>query len=809
MQFQSRLVITFALLAFGFVFIQPGAAQETLPPRVSEDDTEITERDDDADKIHPAPPLKYAAARVTPDGMLLPDPDQSLSLAVVSPSLETDELVIVGFEVKPMEYPALPGVEGTRINSGKKTSFVKPNEFPTITNNNYREAMATTPGILVSEEPSSPIVNFGYRGLDSQRSEAMQILKDGVSIKNEQFGFPETHYAPILDAVERIEVIRAGAALQFGPQPGGAINFVTKMPRQDAQFHFETKNAFGTDEFYQDFTEIDGTVNQFGYYAYYDHRQREGFRENSDYDLNAGSAKLVYDGTNDSRFILTFDAYSEEHGEPGGLTAIPAPGAALYQVDRNVTTRFFDRFRLERYYGVLEYQKDFSERTELAIKGFGGYLSRYSHRQRGGGFGVAPDPNPEPGSASSTDDIQLRADYTEGVDTRLRHDYALGGDFSTITGGVYFYHALQNRSDDRGLTPDADEGVPRRFNTGVTYDGSIFAENRFVFGRLSVVPGARIEFLQQSLVETLNVTKAVDELFSKSDFSTVPLFALGLDYVVIEGEQTSAVSAPVGKGDAKEMKNLASTVTSVGLPRLELYATVAQAYRPLTYGELVPTSADGVVNGDLKEGRSLQFELGVRGKPLPYLTYDVSGFYYTFNDQVSEITGINAAGVSFTTTENVGDARFVGLEAATELDILALFNGGTESPYGQFNFYGNVTLLDAEFTAGPAEGFTPPYASNYLIKVGGIYRWKDVVKVGLLGTLVDETFADANNTPERFIPSYNVWDLTAEVNFCHGRVGVFAGINNLFNEDFYAEIRDEGIVPAYLRNYYGGFSFKF
>ena len=77
--------------------------------------------------------------------------------------------------------------------------------------------MATTPGILVSEEPQSPIINFGYRGLNSQRSEFMQVLEDGVSIKNEQFGFPETHYTPILDAVERIELIRAGAALQYGP----------------------------------------------------------------------------------------------------------------------------------------------------------------------------------------------------------------------------------------------------------------------------------------------------------------------------------------------------------------------------------------------------------------------------------------------------------------------------------------------------------------------------------------------------------------------------------------------------------------
>ena len=133
--------------------------------------------------------------------MLLPDADQNLLFAQTAP-FEIEQLVIEGTEVRPVEYPALPEVEGTRINSGKKTSFVKPEEFPTIANNDYRELLATTPGLLVSEEPSSPIVNFGYRGLDSQRSEFMQVLKDGISIKNEQFGFPESHYTPILDAVK-------------------------------------------------------------------------------------------------------------------------------------------------------------------------------------------------------------------------------------------------------------------------------------------------------------------------------------------------------------------------------------------------------------------------------------------------------------------------------------------------------------------------------------------------------------------------------------------------------------------------------
>ena len=210
---------------------------------------------------------------------------RSAVTSVTEPA-EVEGVVVTGtwFDTYPVPYPALPPVEGTKINAGKKTSFVKPAEFPTFAGNDYREVMATTPGILVSEEPQSPIINFGYRGLNSQRSEFTQVLEDGVSLKNEQFGFPETHYTPILDAVERIELIRAGAALQYGCQPGGAINFVMKMPRVDAPFHFTTRNVFGSYGYYRNFSEVDGTVGPFGYYFYYDHRTQDGFREaNSDY----------------------------------------------------------------------------------------------------------------------------------------------------------------------------------------------------------------------------------------------------------------------------------------------------------------------------------------------------------------------------------------------------------------------------------------------------------------------------------------------------------------------------------------------
>jgi Fe(3+) dicitrate transport protein len=786
-------------------FIESGFGQDAVVAPIMESDSDDADDTDGRDDQSARPRARPNGNLVTANSRFLINSDESLSLAAtsVTETAEVESVVVSSrwFDTYPEPYPALPPVEGTRINAGKKTSFVKPEEFPTFAGNDYREVMATTPGILVSEEPQSPIINFGYRGLNSQRSEFTQVLKDGVSIKNEQFGFPESHYTPILDAVERVEVVRAGAALQFGPQPGGAINFVMKMPRLDAPFHFTTRNIFGSYGYYRNFTEVDGTVGPFGYYAYYDHRQQDGFRDaNSDYDLNAGSARLVWDVTKDSRFILTLDAYDEEHGEPGGMRRreeVNPPNSVFVEDGFTQTSRFFDRFRLERYFATLEYRKFFSERTQLDIKAFGGYLTRWSTRQRGGGFGTLPI-----GPAAETDSIQLRTDYTEGLDARMRHDYNLFNDVSTITGGIYFYHALQDRRDERGETPGAEHGELRNLNTGETWDGALFAENRFKFGRLSVVPGMRLEFLEQSASEEVNVS---NPLHSQSDFHFVPLFGLGLGYVLVEGERILSAPPIAGEKGAEAKNPPAAVVTGFGPPRAELYGTVSQAYRPITYGELVPTGGSSVINGDLKEGKALQFEYGIRGKPFPFLNFDVGGFYFTFDDQVGDIILPNG----FTSTGNIGDARYIGFEAATEVDVLALINGGVPSPYGNLTLYGNVTLLDAAFTSGPNTSNTPAYAPNYQVKTGAIYSYNNTFKVALLGTLVDDEFGDDGDSFEGFIPAYNVWDLTAEFRFWKGRAGVFAGVRNVFDESYWGEVREEGIMTALPRNYYGGFEFFF
>jgi Fe(3+) dicitrate transport protein len=704
---------------------------------------------------------------------------------VVESEAEDDELV---------QGPFLPDVQGTKIYAGKKTSIVDLDKLPEITNNNYRQAFATTPGLLVSEE-ASPLVSIGYRGLDPHRAQFMQVLKDGIPIHADQFGYPEAYYTPPLDTVDRIEFLRGGAALIYGPQPGGALNYITHRPRLDRPFSFGTKHTFGSDNYYSSFTHVDGTTGRLGYYGYYNRRQSDGFRTtNSDYDLNAGHFKLVLDGDTSSRWILAFDAYEETHGEPGGLTFATGPGAVNYNENRDGASRLFDTFELKRYVGSLTWEKDFSEDTKLNITGWGGYYSRYSSRQRGGGFGILPS-----GPDADTTSVEMQEFYTFGLDARLRHDYTAFGGEHTLSPGFQVYHTDSPREDRRGDSKDARGGVLRNKNDREVWYAPVFVENLFRFGRLSITPGVRFENIWQGVEESVNVERSASgiALADESEYNFVPLFGLGVEYEVA--------------------------------PKVSLYGNVSQSYRPAIFSQAVPTGGTVRVPDDLEESKAWQYELGFRGAPTSWVNWDVSTFLLDFDDQIGSITQDGG----FSTLANVGRAQHRGVEAAVEFDVIGFIDhlrgGGevqevysgkdktvvpTAAPslverFGSLSLYGNAMLLDAEFVSGPLDGFTPRYAPDYVVRAGVIYRWQDRVKVAFLGTFVGDHFADDSNTEQRAVPGYMVWDLTAEANVYKDIVSVHAGINNIFNEDYYARVRDDGIDPAQGRNYYVGVGLKF
>jgi len=706
------------------------------------------------------------------------------------PARFTLDTTFVEAESVPLiQDPFLPDVRGVQIYSGKKSSVIDLDALPRITNNNYRQALSTTPGLYLSEE-TSPLVSIGYRGLDPHRVQFTQVLKDGIPIHADQFGYPEAYFTPPLDTVDRIEFLRGGAALLYGPQPGGALNYVTHRPRTDKSFAGSSSHTIGSNSYYSTFTHLEGTSGRVGWYGYFNHRQGEGYRTaNSDFDLIAGHIKLVLDGTTDSRWILSLDAYEEDHGEPGGLTFEKGPLAVNYNENRDRASRLYDHFELQRYSASLQWEKDFSEDTQMVTSLWGTYYSRYSARQRGGGFGTLPA-----GPDAETTSVEQQLFYTGGIESRIRHNYSLLGGDHTLTGGVQFYHTTSPREDRRGDNEHAEGGRLRNDSDREVNYLPVFIENRFAWGRFSITPGVRIENIWQSVKENKNVDKTAAgvDLADNEDGETVPLFGLGLEWEVMD--------------------------------KVELYGSVAQSYRPKTYSQAVPTEGTSLIPTDLEESMAVQYEIGFRGQPRAWINWDTSLFLLEFDDQIGKI----ALPGGFSTLQNVGNARHYGAEMALNVDVIGLAGAiFDEAPttgkdgksvaaptwterFGSLNLYGNVMLLNAEFTSGPLEGLTPRFAPDYLVRTGIIYRSpKDRLSIAFTGTIVGEAFADDANTAQRFVPAYMVWDLTAEVKVYKDTVSLTAGINNVFDEDYYSRIRDDGIDPGADRNFYVGATVRF
>jgi Fe(3+) dicitrate transport protein len=694
-----------------------------------------------------------------------------------------------------IDGPFLPDVEGTRINAGKKTSNIKLNDLPEIINDNYRQVVAKTPGLVLAEE-SSPLVSIGYRGYDPHRMQYFQVLEDGIPIQADMLGYPESYYTPPLDAVERIEFVRGGAALMYGPQPAGALNFVMKKPPLDTPFRLESINTVGSFGLYTNFSSVGGTIGRFGYYGWYDHQQSDGFREaNSDFFLNAWGGTFALDATGPRRWYLNLTAYDEVHGEPGGLTLSDGPNAVNYSKDRNATSRFHDRMRVSRYAAALIHEWDVSDRTLLTFRGWWDYYLRYSHRQRGGGFGTLPT-----GPTAQTNSIETQQFYTFGVEPRIRHDWDLLGQTHTFTGGMMLYNTYSPRTDERGDSPTAMQGAVLNQSNRYSWYYSIFAENRFQLGKLSITPGVRLENIWQSVHEKVNVTKSSSGqgLSSETLYNFVPLFGLGLEYAFT--------------------------------PEIQAYANVSQAYRPPIFTQAVPTSPNTVVDGNLNENFVWNYEVGFRGAPRSWLSWDTSFFLIDSSDQIGTRTADNG---NLTVIENAGRAVTYGWDLATELDFVGLADALWNRPpapvdglskdakaavvphrswvetYGSLKAYTALTLMKAEFVSGPNDGRTPQYSPDYIFRTGVVYDWRGRVKVALMSNFTGSSYADDTNTSQRFIPAYDVWDLTVEAKVYKDTVSVIGGVNNLFDRDYYARIRADGIDPAAPRNWYAGIKVKF
>ena len=707
----------------------------------------------------------------------------AFTLAVLraeTPVQQMDEVQVRADYDREVSGAFLPDVDGTKIHAGKKTSNIDLEQIPEISMDNYRQVISKTPGLVLAEE-NTPLLSIGYRGYDPHRTQFFQVLEDGIPIHADMVGYPEAYYTPPLDAVESVEVVRGGAALMYGPQPAGAINFVMKKPPLDTPFTIESTNILGSFDMYSNFTSFGGTLGKFGYYGYYDHQQTDGFREaNSDFFLNAWGGTFALDATGPVRWYLNATAYDETHGEPGGLTLENGPNTVNYNTDRDGTSRFFDRMRVSRYAVSIINEWDISDRTLFTFRTWFDYYLRFSRRQNGGGFGTLPT-----GPKAQTNQIENQQFYTYGAEPRLSYNWDWLDNTHTLTGGMMFYYDWSPRVDQTGNSPTAMTGSTVNQSNRESVYYSLFAENLFQFGSFSITPGFRLENIWQSVRELVNKSsfQTGKPLQDETTYNFAPLFGLGLEYDFT--------------------------------PEVAVYANVSQAYRPPIFTQAVPTSPNVAVVGNLQESNIVNYEIGFQGEPVDWITWDTSVFLIDNSDQIGS-RAVNDGQIT-TVIENSGRSIVYGWDLYTEVDFVGAANAawnkddgkGWVDRYGSISAYTALTLQKGQFINGPNDGKTPQYLSDYILRLGLTYNWRDSIKAAFMGNFMGSTYAADNNPANRFIPAYNVWDLTVEAKVYKDTVSVIAGVNNIFNKDYYARIRADGIDPAALRNWYAGVKVEF
>ena len=282
-----------------------------------------------------------------------------------------NEILIEG---KYKDLDRLPVLDGTRINSGKKNEVINLLQSSAdLSSNNYRQILAKVPGVSIWENDGSGIqTSIATRGLSPNRSWEFNVRQNGCDISSEAYGYPEAYFTPPTEALEKIEIIRGAASLQYGTQFGGLLNYVTKKNFTNKTFAFETQQTLGSYGLFNAYNAIGGKIKKFSYYGYLHHRSADGWRQNSQYRTTTGSISLAYAFSSKFSISLEYTRMDYLSQQPGGLTD------SMFQRNPQQSVRARNWFSTPWNSSALHIKYDFDENTKLTFDIFNTYASRNS-----------------------------------------------------------------------------------------------------------------------------------------------------------------------------------------------------------------------------------------------------------------------------------------------------------------------------------------------------------------------------------------------------------------------------------------------
>ncbi len=425
--------------------------------------------------------------------------------------------------------------------------------------------MAKIPGIHVWESDGSGIqIGIASRGLSPNRSWDFNVRQNGYDISADPFGYPEAYYHPPLQAVQRVQLVKGAGSLQYGPQFGGMINYIIRNGSEISKpFEFETFQTVSSFGMINSFNAIGGHGKKDHFYAFYDHRSADGWRDNSKYKTNTFFGNYNYQFNDKWKAGIELMHYDMLSQQPGGLTD------SQFNVSAKQSLRSRNWFNLDWTIGSANIDFTLNDNNKFNLK----VNTMRGDRNSIGFLGAISSPDTINAATNAYNNRQVDIDRYINSSAELRYltNYNIGRMKNTATiSGRYFHGNTHRRKNGKGDTgSEFNTNILSPFTSDIDFktDNVAFAaENIFrINEKFIVIPGIRFENIKATAtgINGLNEDgsgKKIQDLVNNRSFT---LLALAAEYHV----QTT-----------------------------EFYANITQAYRPIQFADITAAPTTDVID---------------------------------------------------------------------------------------------------------------------------------------------------------------------------------------------------------------------
>jgi Fe(3+) dicitrate transport protein len=644
------------------------------------------------------------------------------------------------------------------------------------------EALRKLPGVFARPEEGFGLrPNISIRGLNPTRSARVLLLEDGVPLAYAPYGDNASYYHPPVDRYESVELIKGSGQIAQGPMTiGGVVNYVT--PAVPDKSSGSIALTGGNRDYLNAHARYGGAWRGFGLLLDGIRKQGEGARDNVRSGLDDVSAKWNWSPGASHALAGKINHYRESSRVTySGLTLDEWLADPRQNPFRN------DSFEGRRTAASLSHLWSLSPQAILSAAAYGSVFSRDWWRQSSNSS-QRPNTQAAPlcgGMANlhttCGNEGRLRDYSAWGVDPRLRISHGLFGVRNEMDAGFRAHFEIQERLQVNGETPLARTGRIVENNRRGTQAYSGYLQNRFIFGKLTLTPGLRLENVHY---------QRTNRLFN--------------NHAGVTGKTALTAWIP-GFGAAWTAS-----------PRVTVFAGVHRGFAPPRAEDIINNSGGFV---ELDPELSWNTETGIRARLVRHFTVESTFFRLDYSNQIIPASLAGGVGAALT---SAGQTLHQGLETAGRYEWRDLFGSGhslalrsawTWLPVARFRGtrFSNVP----GFANVSVAGNRLPYAAESLLNATAVWTTRRGVSTMLELVQTSRMFGDDLNTVNSSadgqrgaIPGYVIWNATVNVPLEAQRTTAFFTVKNLANRLYLAD-RARGMLPGSPRLLQAGLQFRF